>query len=103
MKLWDSLTTCLILLGAVHASWIRQQSAKRKGSAAENPLELPPVQMRLAVFAQAVTVDWEETLAGERKGKLWIICGAILDYCIHHKKDNEVKRLMEKDLNTVHL
>lgn len=78
MKLWDSLTTCLVLLGAVHASLIRQQSAKRKGSAAEDPLELPPVQMRPAVFAQAVTVDWEETLAGDRKGKLWIICGAVV-------------------------
>ncbi|XP_051277614.1 glial cell line-derived neurotrophic factor [Dicentrarchus labrax] len=76
MKLWDSLTTCLILLSAVHASSLLrslQQSTsttKRRGRAAESPLELPPVQIRLSVTspgisrAQADTADWEETLAG---------------------------------------
>nr|XP_046243582.1 glial cell line-derived neurotrophic factor [Scatophagus argus] len=78
MKLWDSLTTCLILLSAVHASSLfrsRQQSTfiKRRGRAAESPLELPPVQIRLSVTAQGIsgaeadTADWEETLAAGGK------------------------------------
>ncbi|XP_036954305.1 glial cell line-derived neurotrophic factor-like [Acanthopagrus latus] len=75
MKLWDSLTTCLILLSAVHAGSLlrsrqQPQSAERRGRAAESPLELPPVQIRLSVTspgigrAQADTEDWEGTLAG---------------------------------------
>uniref|UniRef100_UPI0037E9C043 glial cell line-derived neurotrophic factor-like n=1 Tax=Semicossyphus pulcher TaxID=241346 RepID=UPI0037E9C043 len=72
MKLWDSLTTCLILLtAAVHASsLLRSKSSKRRGRAAEGPLELPPVRIRLSVTspgisrAQADTADWEETFAG---------------------------------------
>ncbi|XP_042344935.1 glial cell line-derived neurotrophic factor [Plectropomus leopardus] len=75
MKLWDSLTTCLILLSAVHASLLlrsrpQSTSSKRRGRAAETPLELPPVQIRLSVTspgmsrAEADTADWEETLAG---------------------------------------
>ncbi|KAG8011972.1 Glial cell line-derived neurotrophic factor [Nibea albiflora] len=78
MKLWDSLATCLILLSAVHASSLlrrRQQSTstKRRGRAAESPLELPPVQIRLSVNspgisrAEAAIADWEETLAGEER------------------------------------
>ncbi|XP_030272093.1 glial cell line-derived neurotrophic factor-like [Sparus aurata] len=74
MKLWDSLTTCLILLSAVHAGSLlrsrqQPQSAERRGRAAESPLELPPVQIRLSVTspgigrAQAHTEDWEGTLA----------------------------------------
>ncbi|XP_065818514.1 glial cell line-derived neurotrophic factor-like [Labrus bergylta] len=71
MKLWDSLTTCLILLSAtVHASSLLR-STKRGGRAAEGPLELPPVQIRLSLTspgisrARADTADWEETLAGD--------------------------------------
>ncbi|XP_045889681.1 glial cell line-derived neurotrophic factor-like [Micropterus dolomieu] len=71
MKLWDSLTTCLILLSAVHAdSLLRDTSTTRRGRAAESPLERPPVQIRLSVTssgisrAEADTADWEETLAG---------------------------------------
>ncbi|XP_070760985.1 glial cell line-derived neurotrophic factor-like [Enoplosus armatus] len=74
MKLWDSLTTCLILLSAVHASsLLRSTSAERRGRAAESPLELPPVQIRLSVAspgisrAEADPADWEETLAGGEK------------------------------------
>ncbi|TKS78613.1 Glial cell line-derived neurotrophic factor [Collichthys lucidus] len=78
MKLWDSFATCLILLSAVHASSLhrsRQQSTstKRRGRAAESPLELPPVQIRLSVNspgisrAEAGIADWEETLAGEER------------------------------------
>lgn len=56
MKLWDSLTTCLILLSAVRPSSLlrsRQQpeSAERREGAAESPLELPPVQIRLSVIS----------------------------------------------------
>uniref|UniRef100_A0A3B4VHH4 Glial cell line-derived neurotrophic factor n=1 Tax=Seriola dumerili TaxID=41447 RepID=A0A3B4VHH4_SERDU len=78
MKLWDSLTTCLILLSAVHASPLlrspqRSTSTKRRGRADESPLELPPVQIRLSVTshgisrAEADAADWEETLAGGAK------------------------------------
>ncbi|XP_049434655.1 glial cell line-derived neurotrophic factor [Epinephelus fuscoguttatus] len=78
MKLWDSLTTCLILLSAVHASRLlrsrtQSTSAKRRGRAAETPLELPPVQIRLSVTSPGIsraegdTADWEETLAGGEK------------------------------------
>ncbi|KAM7017687.1 LOW QUALITY PROTEIN: glial cell line-derived neurotrophic factor-like [Tautogolabrus adspersus] len=70
MKLWDSLTTCLILLSAtVHASSLLR-STKRRGRAAEGPLELPPVQISLSLTSPAIsraradTADWEETLAG---------------------------------------
>ncbi|XP_074527197.1 glial cell line-derived neurotrophic factor-like [Halichoeres trimaculatus] len=73
MKLWDSLTTCLILLCvAVHASSLLR-SAKRRGRAAESPLELPPVQIRLSVSSPGISragpdsADWEETLAGGEK------------------------------------
>ncbi|XP_054905151.1 glial cell line-derived neurotrophic factor-like [Poeciliopsis prolifica] len=44
MKLWDSLTTCLILLGAV-----RPSSLLRTGQQPEGPLEAPPVQIRLSL------------------------------------------------------
>ncbi len=78
MKLWDSLTTCLILLSAVHASsLLRSTSARRKGRAAESPLEIPPVQIRLSVTSpgislpEADTSDWEETLAGRECKSLW--------------------------------
>uniref|UniRef100_A0A3Q2QUK3 Glial cell line-derived neurotrophic factor n=1 Tax=Fundulus heteroclitus TaxID=8078 RepID=A0A3Q2QUK3_FUNHE len=53
MKLWDSLTTCLILLSAVGSSSLlrsRQQQpapAERREGAPESPLEVPPVQIRL--------------------------------------------------------
>ncbi|XP_029999729.1 glial cell line-derived neurotrophic factor-like [Sphaeramia orbicularis] len=78
MKLWDSLTTCLILLSAVHASPLhrnRQQStfSKRRTRAAESPLELPPVQIRLSVTSPGIsrsetdTEQWEETLTGGEK------------------------------------
>ncbi|XP_059193531.1 glial cell line-derived neurotrophic factor-like [Centropristis striata] len=77
MKLWDSLTTCLILLSAVHASRLLRSrpqptTTKRRGRAAEGPLELPPVPIRLSVTspgisAEADTADWEETLIGEGK------------------------------------
>ncbi|XP_071339201.1 glial cell line-derived neurotrophic factor [Trachinotus anak] len=78
MKLWDSLTTCLILLSAVHAGPLlrspqRSTSTKKRGRAAESPLELPPVEIRLSVTspgisrAEADTADWEETLAGGEK------------------------------------
>uniref|UniRef100_A0A3P8RP12 Glial cell line-derived neurotrophic factor n=1 Tax=Amphiprion percula TaxID=161767 RepID=A0A3P8RP12_AMPPE len=58
MKLWDSLTTCLILLSAVHASPLlqsRQQSSRRRGRAAEGPLDLPPVQIRLSVTSPGIS------------------------------------------------
>ncbi|XP_056275628.1 glial cell line-derived neurotrophic factor-like [Pseudoliparis swirei] len=75
MKLWDSLTTCLILLSAVHASRLfrsrpQPTSTESNGRAPEIPLELPPVQIRLSVTspgigrAEAGAADWEETLAG---------------------------------------
>ncbi|TDH12770.1 hypothetical protein EPR50_G00051210 [Perca flavescens] len=78
MKLWDSLSISLILLSAVHASRLlrsrpQSTSSKRRGRAAESPLELPPVQIRLSVTspgisrAEADTTDWEETLAGGEK------------------------------------
>ncbi|KAM9858466.1 glial cell line-derived neurotrophic factor-like [Aulostomus maculatus] len=75
MKLWDSLTTCLILLSAVHVSPLprsRQQStsAKRRVRTGERPLELPPVQIRLSVTSPGIsraegnTEEREKTLAG---------------------------------------
>lgn len=75
MKLWDSVATCLILLSAVCASPLlgsRQQrtSTHRGVRAAESPLELPPVQIRLSVTSQGIsraeadTAAWDETLSG---------------------------------------
>ncbi|KAM9744709.1 glial cell line-derived neurotrophic factor-like isoform 1-T2 [Menidia menidia] len=48
MKLWDSLTTCLILLSAVRAGALLRSrtqlaSGRRRGRAAESPLDIPPV------------------------------------------------------------
>ncbi|KAF7652994.1 hypothetical protein LDENG_00088930 [Lucifuga dentata] len=72
MKLWDSLTTCLILLSAVHASPLlrtRQQStsSRRRARTAERPLELPPL-IRLSVTgrsrAEAGAEDRERAPAG---------------------------------------
>ncbi|KAM3867480.1 glial cell line-derived neurotrophic factor-like [Diretmus argenteus] len=54
MKLWDSLTTCLILLSAVHASPLR---------ATESPLERPPVQIRVSITSTAAE-SRAETRAG---------------------------------------
>lgn len=63
MKLWDSLTTCLILLSAVGASPLR---------AAESAPEHAPVQIRLSVvssgFFIAETVE-RETLQRGAKGE----------------------------------
>ncbi|XP_040898607.1 glial cell line-derived neurotrophic factor-like isoform X1 [Toxotes jaculatrix] len=75
MKLWDSLATCLILLSAVHASPLlrsRQQSTstKRRGRAAESPLELPPVQISLSVTSPGTRrseAHGQETLVGGEK------------------------------------
>lgn len=73
MKLWDSLTTCLILLSAVHASSLlrsRRHTAQRSGRAAESPLETPPVQGRLSGTspsispAEADTGEWGRAEAG---------------------------------------
>ncbi|CAG08410.1 unnamed protein product [Tetraodon nigroviridis] len=66
MKLWDSLTTCLILLSAVRASVSPGRSAKRGGSEPEDPLELPQAQMRLA--RSGLGHDWGEKLPGREKG-----------------------------------
>ncbi|XP_007548103.1 glial cell line-derived neurotrophic factor-like [Poecilia formosa] len=46
MKLWDSLTTCLILLSAV-----RPSSLLRSRQQPESPLEAPPVQIRLSLLS----------------------------------------------------
>lgn len=85
MKLWDSLTTCLILLSAVHASRLfrsrpQPTSTESNGRAPEIPLELPPVQIRLSVTspgigrAEAGAADWEETLAGGEQRKSPCLC-----------------------------
>ncbi|XP_017269232.1 glial cell line-derived neurotrophic factor [Kryptolebias marmoratus] len=50
MRLWDSLTTCLVLLSAVRVSSLLR-SQKRGAPAAESPLEVPPVQTRLAAVS----------------------------------------------------
>uniref|UniRef100_A0A3Q1FU26 Glial cell line-derived neurotrophic factor n=1 Tax=Acanthochromis polyacanthus TaxID=80966 RepID=A0A3Q1FU26_9TELE len=58
MKLWDSLTTCLILLSALHASPLlqsRQQPSRRRGRAAEGPLDLPLVQSHLTVTSPGIS------------------------------------------------
>lgn len=70
MKLWDSLTTCLILLSAVRVSSLprsRQPSTSTEGRerAADGPLEIPPVQIRLSV----TSTDREETMTGGGKRK----------------------------------
>lgn len=76
MKLWDSLTTCLILLSAVYASPLLQSpqqpmSTKRRGRVAESPPKLPPVQIGLSVsstsMSHADTANRDETLAGGDK------------------------------------
>ncbi|TNM89682.1 hypothetical protein fugu_003916 [Takifugu bimaculatus] len=67
MKLWDSLTTCLILLSAVRASVSRQHPAMRRRSEAESPPELPQSQTRL-VRSGISRTDWGEEL-GARRGK----------------------------------
>ncbi|XP_063346482.1 glial cell line-derived neurotrophic factor [Pelmatolapia mariae] len=76
MKLWDSLTTCLILLSAVYASPLLQSpqqpmSTKRRGRVAESPPELPPVQIGLSVsstsMSRADTANRDETLPGGDK------------------------------------
>ncbi|XP_047238118.1 glial cell line-derived neurotrophic factor-like [Girardinichthys multiradiatus] len=56
MKLWDSLTTCLILLSAVGPSSLLRSrhhrlSAERREGAPESPLEVPPVQILLSVIS----------------------------------------------------
>nr|XP_015828222.2 glial cell line-derived neurotrophic factor [Nothobranchius furzeri] len=48
MKLWDSLTTCLVLLSAVRVSALLRN---RRRSADESPLDVPPVQMRLSMIS----------------------------------------------------
>ncbi|KAM8886994.1 glial cell line-derived neurotrophic factor-like [Spinachia spinachia] len=75
MKLWDSLTTCLILLSVVHAGRLPRSrphsaSTQSNGRAPDFALELPPVQIRLSVTfpsisrAEAATAAWRETPAG---------------------------------------
>ncbi|XP_040052689.2 glial cell line-derived neurotrophic factor-like [Gasterosteus aculeatus] len=69
MKLWDGLTTCLILLSAVHASRLlrsrpRSASTESNGRAPEIPLQLPPVHIRLSVTSPSIGAGWGGTLAG---------------------------------------
>lgn len=102
MKLWDSLTTCLILLSAVHAGPLPRSAqrfaSKGKGRdvAAERPLELPPVQISLSVTspgidrAEADAAGWEESPAGGGKcTSLW--------FCIERQKcQNHAKMLFNR-------
>ena len=80
MKLWDSLTTCLMVLSAVHAgpqlrSRRQSASAKRRGRAADAPLDLPPVQIRVSLTsagvgrAEADAGSRGETAAGAKQCK----------------------------------
>ncbi|KAK5871116.1 hypothetical protein PBY51_004014 [Eleginops maclovinus] len=72
MKLWDSLTICLILLSAVHASRLlrsrpQSTSTERKGPAAESPLELRPVHVRLSLTSPAIGGAEADKADRERK------------------------------------
>lgn len=76
MKLWGSLTTCLMLLSAVRTSPLQQlTAAKRSRRADESPLELPPVRIQVPGTspgisrAEAGAEDREEPLAGGEKCK----------------------------------
>lgn len=98
MKLWDSLTTCLILLSAVYASPLLQSpqqptSTKRRGRVAESPPELPPAQIGLSVsstsMSRADTANRDETLAGgdkcegsESAQTRYVICNEICVNCL---------------------
>ncbi|XP_029366258.1 glial cell line-derived neurotrophic factor-like isoform X1 [Echeneis naucrates] len=69
MKLWDSLTACLILLSAVRAGPLFHGGRR----AAESPLELPPVRHRLSAASpggsrsQTDTAGREGPLSGAGK------------------------------------
>ncbi|KAF3851145.1 hypothetical protein F7725_012917 [Dissostichus mawsoni] len=87
MKLWDSLlTTCLILLSAVHASRLlrsrpQSSSTERRGRAAESPLELPPIQGRLSLASPGMSLaeadTMEESPTNEFKDMVDLIKGTI--------------------------
>ncbi|KAM4615739.1 glial cell line-derived neurotrophic factor-like [Polymixia lowei] len=67
MKLWDSLTTCLILLSSVHASSLSSLPT----SASETPLDLPPGQISVSITSTddsraRMDPDREETTAEEQ-------------------------------------
>lgn len=53
MRLWDSLTTCLVLLSAVQVSALLR-SQRTGAPAEENPLEVPPVQIPLAAVSRRI-------------------------------------------------
>ncbi|CAN9513161.1 unnamed protein product [Ophioblennius macclurei] len=62
MKLWDSLATCLILLSAVRASPPERTTTAAAAvgsgaSAAESPLELPPIQIAVSVNSREISRD----------------------------------------------
>ncbi|XP_068594828.1 glial cell line-derived neurotrophic factor-like [Brachionichthys hirsutus] len=63
MKLWDSLTTCLMLLSAAFGSSLLR-SRQQRGRAGESPLERPPLQVRLAASSSSDAQGWEEALLG---------------------------------------
>ncbi|XP_037536293.1 glial cell line-derived neurotrophic factor-like [Nematolebias whitei] len=58
MRLWDSLSTYLVLLSAVRVSSLRSQ--KRGAPAAESPLEVPPVHMRLVAASPRINQEDSE-------------------------------------------
>ncbi|KAF6729624.1 Glial cell line-derived neurotrophic factor [Oryzias melastigma] len=68
MKLWDSLTTCLILLSAVRASPLRT-SRQKPLRAAESAPEHAPVQIRLSVISPGFFItDTEERSQTRQRG-----------------------------------
>lgn len=56
MKLWDSLTTCLILLSAVRGASLLL-SREESPETAESPVEMPPVQIRTSVNSQFINLE----------------------------------------------
>ncbi|XP_077418352.1 glial cell line-derived neurotrophic factor-like [Vanacampus margaritifer] len=57
MTLWHSLTTCLIVLGAVHAG---PGPPEVVCVAEERPLESPPLRIRLSVNSQGISGSQED-------------------------------------------
>lgn len=88
MKLWDSLTACLILLSALRASPLprgAQRSpftVRKKGRVAESPLEPPPVQNRMSVTAGGVSQSESVCRQGGETGS-WrnMLAPAVWHWC----------------------
>nr|XP_046201404.1 glial cell line-derived neurotrophic factor [Oncorhynchus gorbuscha] len=60
MKLWDTFTTCFVLLSSVHTSPLRNRQSTKRTRASESLHDFPPMQLSIFSTKSPETADREE-------------------------------------------